>query len=105
MRKYPHIYAFSLNAYYEQDSEIKQVIQKSYSDASQRSERIIFDKIDLSTLRKDIDSKLMYTEILYAVDGYMLNKYRCRHIAADEIEQEISTLIDLWKTIYTPKQN
>lgn len=105
MRKYPHIYAFSLNAYYEQDSEIKQVIQKSYSDASQRSERIIFDKIDLSTLRKDIDSKLMYTEILYAVDGYMLNKYRCRHIAADEIEQEISTLIDLWKTIYTQKQN
>lgn len=63
MREYPHIGAFSLNAYYEEDSEI-----------------------------------------FYAMDGYMLQKYRSGEIVPDEIEQEIDRLIDLWKVIYTEKR-
>ena len=44
---------------------------------------------------------MMYTEILYAVDGYMLNKYRSGQIIADEIEQEIIVMIDFWRKVYT----
>ncbi|MGN0141957.1 MAG: TetR/AcrR family transcriptional regulator [Roseburia sp.] len=105
MQEYPHIYAFSLNAYYEQCPEIKDTIQASYSDASQASENLIFHRIDTSVLRKDIEPKAMYTEILYAVDGYMLQKYRSGSIVPDEIEREIAAMIDLWKTIYTEKEN
>ena len=104
MREYPHIGAFSLNAYYEEDSEIKKTIQLSYSDASRTSENKVFDIIDLSVFRKDIDLKLMYSEIFYAMDGYMLQKYRSGEIVPDEIEQEIDRLIDLWKVIYTEKR-
>ena len=103
MRKHPHIYAFSLRAYYETFPEIKEVIQKSYSKASNASEIIVFEKIDTSVLRKDIDLKSMYSEIFYAVDGYMLNKYRSGQIIPDEIENEIDGLIDLWKKIYTER--
>ena len=103
MRKHPHIYAFSLRAYYETFPEIKEVIQKSYSKASNSSEIIVFEKIDTSVLRKDIDLKSMYSEIFYAVDGYMLNKYRSGQIIPDEIENEIEELIELWKKIYTER--
>lgn len=103
MRKHPHIYAFSLRAYYETFPEIKEVIQKSYSKASNASEIIVFEKIDTSVLRKDIDLKSMYSEIFYAVDGYMLNKYRSGQIIPDEIENEIEELIELWKKIYTER--
>lgn len=103
MRKHPHIYAFSLRAYYETFPEIKEAIQKSYSKASNASEIIVFEKIDTSVLRKDIDMKSMYSEIFYAVDGYMLNKYRSGQIIPDEIENEIEGLIDLWKKIYTER--
>ena len=103
MRKHPHIYAFSLRAYYETFPEIKEVIQKSYSKASNASEIIVFEKIDTSVLRKDIDLKSMYSEIFYAVDGYMLNKYRSEQIIPDEIENEIEELIELWKKIYTER--
>lgn len=103
MRKHPHIYAFSLRAYYETFPEIKEVIQKSYSKASNASEIIVFEKIDTSVLRKDIDLESMYSEIFYAVDGYMLNKYRSGQIIPDEIENEIEELIEVWKKIYTER--
>ena len=101
MRKYPHVYGFSLRAYYETDPEIKEVIGESYTKASELSEQIVLDKIDRSSLRQDIDPKMMYEEIYYAVDGYMLNKYRSRKMIPDEIEAEVTGMIDFWKKIYT----
>lgn len=103
MRKYPHIYAFALNAYYEKVPEIEEAVQKSYLDVSRTSEQKVFDKIDRSVFRTDIDLKMMYEEIFYAIDGYMLKKYRSGNIVPDEIEREIMVLIDFWKTVYLRK--
>lgn len=101
MKKYPHIYAFSLRAYYENAPEIKEAIEESYGNACKSSEQMVFDNIDISSLRKDIDLQMMYSEIYYAVDGYMLSKYRSENIIPDEIEKEIMRLIDFWRIIYT----
>ena len=101
MRDYPHIYAFSLRAYYETAPEIKNSIQENYKDVSKASEMTVFEKIDLSKFRKDIDIKTMYAEIFYAIDGYMLKKYRSNCIIPDEIEEELTVLIDFWKKVYT----
>ncbi len=103
MRDYPYIYQFSLQAYYETDPEIKQVIQLSFSDASQASEKIVHETIDATSLRNDIEFGVMYQEIIYAVDGYMLSKYRSGKINADEIEKDIDLLIDFWRKVYTHK--
>jgi TetR/AcrR family transcriptional regulator len=100
MKKYPHIYAFSLNAYYEQLADIADSIQKSFADATLDSEIKVFEKIDTSVFRSDIDLKLMYKEIMYSVDGFMLNKYRSQNIVVDEIEKEMKLLIEFWKKIY-----
>ena len=59
--------------------------------------------MDLSEFRDDIDLEMMYDEIFYAVDGYMLKKYRLDRVIPDEIERELLKLIDLWKKIYTKK--
>ena len=101
MRDYPYIYQFSLQAYYETDPEIKQVIQLSFSDASQASEKIVYETIDATSLRNDIEFGVMYQEIIYAVDGYMLSKYRSGKINVDEIEKDIDLLIDFWRKVYT----
>lgn len=101
MRDYPYIYQFSLQAYYETEPEIKQAIQQSFSEASQTSEQIVFETIDTASFRSDIELSMMYQEIIYAVDGYMLSKYRSGVIDADEIEKEIKILIDFWKKVYT----
>lgn len=61
--------------------------------------------MDTSVFRSDIDLKMMYSEIFYAFDGYMSDKYRSGHIVPDEIEQEILAWIDFWKKIYTKGEN
>ena len=96
-----NLYAFSLRAYYETAPEIHKSIQENFNDVSKASEMIVFEKIDISKFRKDIDIKTMYAEIFYAVDGYMLKKYRSNCIIPDEIEKEIIVLIDFWKKVYT----
>ncbi|MFG6323940.1 MAG: TetR/AcrR family transcriptional regulator [Lachnospiraceae bacterium] len=101
MRSYPYIYKFSLNAYYEQHPDIEQVINENYTAVSQLSKNKVFDTIDTSAFRGDVDLNMMYSEIFYAVDGYMMNKYRSGNIVPDEIEQEIAALINHWKQIYT----
>lgn len=101
MRDFPYMYAFSLRAYYETDTEIKNSIQGDFNVASKESEMLVIEKIDKSKLRKDIDIKIMYAEILYAVDGYMLQKYRMNSIIPDEIEKETGALIDFWEKVYT----
>lgn len=103
MRDYPYMYAFSLRAYYETDTEIKDSIQGDFNVASKESEMLVIEKIDKSKLRKDIDIKIMYAEILYAVDGYMLQKYRMNRIIPDEIEKETGALIDFWEKVYTQR--
>lgn len=101
MRDYPYMYAFSLRAYYETADEIKDSIQVNFNVTSKESEMLVIEKIDKSKLRKDIDIKIMYSEILYAVDGYLLQKYRMNRIIPDEIEKETGALIDLWEKVYT----
>lgn len=103
MRDYPYIYQFSLQAYYETNPEIKQAIQLSFSDASQASKKIVYETTDATSLRNDIEFGVMYQEIIYAVDGYMLSKYRSGKINADEIEKDVDLLIDFWRKVYTHK--
>ncbi|WP_242874358.1 hypothetical protein [Marvinbryantia formatexigens] len=101
MREYPYLYSFSLRAYYETIPEIQKSVQENYNDISRASEMTVLEKIDTSKFRKDIDIKTMYTEIFYAIDGYMLKKYRSNRIVPDEIEKEVIALIDFWKKVYT----
>lgn len=101
MRDYPYMYAFSLRAYYETAPEIKESIQENFNAVGKESEMLVLEKIEKSKLRKDIDLKTMYAEILYAMDGYMLQKYRLNCIIPDEIERETGTLIDFWEKVYS----
>ena len=104
MAKHPHISAFSLNAYYEQYPEIKEAIGESFALASRTSEELVLAAIDTSTLRPDIDKKAMYEEIIYAMGGYMLKKYRSGSMDPEEIEKETAERINFWRKVYTKKE-
>lgn len=104
MEKYPYVSEFSLNAYYEQNPEMKEAIGESFAQASQTSEELVLTTINTSALRRDIDPKAMYEEIVYAMDGYMLKKYRSGPMDSEEIEREVAGLIELWRTVYTEKE-
>lgn len=100
MRRYPHLYAFSLRAYYEQDPAVGDAVRQSFARAGSRSERLALERLDRSRLRPDVEPHAMYTEILYAADGCMLRHYRAGPIDPDRLEQEMQQLLVLWKRLY-----
>ncbi|WP_304749804.1 TetR/AcrR family transcriptional regulator [Dubosiella newyorkensis] len=105
MKEHPYLYAFSLQAYYETEPSIQNLIQDQFHMLSQSSEAIVFERIDRTRFRKKIDLRKMYQEILYAMDGYMLSQFRSDPIVPNKIEKEIMDLIEFWETIYYQKEN
>ena len=55
IRFYPYLYQFAVNAYYEQEPQIKRNIQENYYLVSKNSENILWNTINVSELRQDID--------------------------------------------------
>lgn len=105
MKEHPYLYAFSLQAYYETEPSIQNLIQDQFHMLSRSSEAIVFERIDRTRFRKKIDLRKMYQEILYAMDGYMLSQFRSDPIVPNKIEKEIMDLIEFWETIYYQKEN
>lgn len=100
MRRFPYLYLFSLRAYYEQDPEVREAVQRSFTQENLRSERLALERLDTSRLRPDIDPHWMYTEIVCASDGFLMQCCRDGRLDPDEIEQGMARLLALWKTLY-----
>ena len=104
MRAYPLIYSFALRAYYEPPQELEDQISRSYSLAAATGKEKALAAMDMDALRGDVDARLIYKEIFYAIEGYMLGKYRTGSIDPDEIEREMTELIDFWEKLYGKKE-
>ena len=90
----------SLSSHYEQEEEIRKCIQPEFSQLKQMGEKHIFERIDLSVFRKDVDLELMYQEILWTTEGYLCWRYRMQDVDAEEIEKDFLRLIKQWRRIY-----
>lgn len=100
MQTYPYLYLFSLKAYYEQEPDIRDAIQSSYQVASNHSEDMIWNNIDLSEFRQDIDIKLIYQEILWIADGYIRQMLSCGELNPVQMKADFERMIEQWKKVY-----
>ena len=100
IRFYPYLYQFAVNAYYEQEPQIKRNIQENYYLVSKNSENILWNTINESELRQDIDVKLMYQEIIWASDGYLRQMIFSGQLDADQMEKDFERMIEQWKKVY-----
>jgi AcrR family transcriptional regulator len=103
IRAYPWLYQFAVKAYYEQEPEIKQLIQKSFLDEDQSSEEIMWNYIDISNIRQDIDIRLLYREILLISDGYLRQMLLSGKLDADQMEKDFTRMIEQWKKLFCVK--
>lgn len=96
----PYLYQFSVKAYYEQEPEIRAVIQESFQQVSENSENVIWQLVGTSKLRNDIDMKLMYQEILWVSDGYLRQMMQDNVLEPAQMERDFSRMIEQWKKVY-----
>lgn len=100
MEKYPFICAFVIQAFYEQEPEIKESIQLDFIKTDKLSTKVAFEIIDRTEFRSDIDLQMMYKDILLASEGYLYQKFRMGNINTVEIENDFSALINFWEKLY-----
>lgn len=100
IRFYPYLYQFAVNAYYEQEPQIKRNIQENYYLVSKKSENILWNTINESEIRQDIDVKLMYQEIIWTSDGYLRQMIFSGQLDADQMEKDFERMIEQWKKVY-----
>ncbi|MDD3278930.1 MAG: TetR/AcrR family transcriptional regulator [Lachnospiraceae bacterium] len=77
IRSYPYLYQFAVKAYYEQEPKIKSSIQESFYAVNKSSENILWEMVDVSKFRQDIDIRLIYQELLWTSDGYLRQIILC----------------------------
>jgi AcrR family transcriptional regulator len=101
MRTYPCLYQFAIKAHYEQEPEINRGVLKSFFDEFQTREERVWECLDTSNIRQDIDIRLLYREILLATDGYLRQMMLSGKLDADQMEKDFTRMIEQWKKIYS----
>lgn len=100
LQAYPHLYLFSLRAYYEREPEIRAAIHASFQSLNDFSEEIIWRVVDRSELRQGIDVKLLYQEIVWISDGYIRQKLSCGTLDPIQMKTDFMRMIEQWETVY-----
>lgn len=100
MKSYPYASEFSMRAYFEGEREFSEDIRHSFLKLEADSWNKVWQRIDKSKLRDDIDPLLMYREMVWASDGFMHQMVNSRNMEFDRIEKEFEKLIDMWEKVY-----
>ena len=101
MRRHPHLFGFSLRAYYEQDPEVSAEIHRDVDAYADRGEELVARIVDPSTLRDDVSVEELYRQFVLLSDGYMFQKNQADAIDPDQIEADFEKIIDHWQRVYS----
>jgi len=100
MRNYPYMGEFTVKAYYEQEPEIREMIQPHFDRLNRKSEDLIVNTADHTILRDDADIRMMYREMVWAADGYLHMTGAGENMDPGKIEKDFEELINFWRKMY-----
>ena len=101
MRNHPHLFAFSLRAYYERDPAVCAAIHRDVGSYVDRGGELVARVVDASSLRDDVTVEEVYRQFVLMTDGYMFNKNQEGAIDPDVIEADFERIIDHWQRVYS----
>jgi len=100
MRKYTYLSLFSINAYFEDEPDIRQIIHAKVKAASDEAYNSLLKNVGDNYFRQDVSVERIFKEILYASEGLMYGWYRKDNLDVDQFEKEYMEMIDHWERIY-----
>lgn len=100
MRKYYFISLFSINAFYEEELTIKEIIGERIRSQTDDAYQTIARIINRDNLREDVSFESIYSEVLFASEGMMNSWYRAGNTDVDVFEQQYLKMIEHWEQVY-----
>ena len=100
MRKYTFLSLFSINSYFETETDIQSIIQPDVQNTAKKTLEMLLSSLTLDFIRKDIEFVRIYKEILYASEGMLKYWYRTGNYDVTAFEQEYLEMINHWEMVY-----
>ncbi|MGN0978988.1 MAG: TetR/AcrR family transcriptional regulator [Candidatus Avoscillospira sp.] len=104
MRRYPHMTAFVLKAFYEKDPAVRPAIQKSYRYYFGLKASKALLQADPEVFVPGLDLEMMYREMYWASEGYLWEMVQRDDLDVDRLERDFVRLMDFWKRVYLRKK-
>ena len=100
MKKYPDMSSFALKAYYEDDEEIKDEIQKIIGPYTSLSTNKTLPALNPDDYKEGLDLELMYQDMFLASEGYVYRMQQEGDIDVDKMLKDYRRIINFWKKLY-----
>lgn len=101
---YPHMAAFTVKAFYEEDEEVRGDIQRSYAMYFQLKAQNALAGLDPNDYIPGLDLQMMHREIYWASEGYLWEMLQRGKLDAAQMEKDFERLLEFWKHIYKTKK-
>ena len=100
MKKYPDMSTFAVKAYFEDDEEVREEIQKIIHPYTQLETSKSVPNLNPDDFKEGLDLGLMYQDMFLASEGYVYRMQQQGNIDADKMLSDYRKIIDFWKTLY-----
>ena len=100
MKKYPDMSTFAVKAYFEDDEEVREKIQKIIHPYTQLETSKSVPNLNPDDFKEGLDLGLMYQDMFLASEGYVYRMQQQGNIDADKMLLDYRKIIDFWKTLY-----
>lgn len=101
--EHPHLTAFIVKAYYEQDPEIAAEVAKISREMTFDKFGSIVDLLNPDDFIPGLDLRMMYTEMYWAGDGCLRALTQAGPLDAAVMEATFTRLMEFWKSVYLRK--
>ena len=104
IRRYPHMAAFTIRAFYEKDPEISAAVQESYHKYFNLKASATLLNLDPEQFVPGLDVGMMYRDMYWASEGYLWEMVQRDEVDMERMEQDFTQMIQFWKQIYLRKE-
>ena len=104
IRQWPDMGSFVIQAFYEQDPEIRAAIQAACQRAFSFKASKTLMNLDPEQFIPGLDIEMMYREMYWASEGYLWEMLQRGGMDFEKMERDFTRLIQFWKQIYLRKE-
>lgn len=100
IKRYPHMAAFTVRAFYEKDPAIAGDIQASYRRYFDLKASNTLAAIDPDDFAPGLDLAMMYRDMYWASEGYLWEMMQRGKMDVEQMEADFKKLLIFWKSVY-----
>lgn len=104
IRQWPDMGNFVIQAFYEQDPEIRGAVQAACAKTFSFKASKTLMNLDPSQFIPGLDIEMMYREMYWASEGYLWEMQQRGGMNFEQMEKDFTRLIRFWKQIYLRKE-